>query len=164
MKGSACLAITWRLSSSFCKKIWPRLSIMVFTSSIVLDSSFGEARVMKQINSSLAEHTEVMGFPLFLRIVTADLMVLTSSWIVVTLRDRPGALGLWKKWGNDETHSWGSPGHTRESWWRLCHSTCSCPPRLSLGSTFQSLCRSSRIITDLTLKLFTFSVSRSHNP
>lgn len=79
MKGSACLAITWRLSSSFRKKIWPRLSIMVFTSSIVFDSSFGEASVMKQMNSSLAEHTEVMGFPLFLRTVTADLMVLTSS-------------------------------------------------------------------------------------
>lgn len=36
------------------------------------------------MNSSLAEHTEVIGFPLFLRAVTADLIVLTSSWIVVT--------------------------------------------------------------------------------
>jgi hypothetical protein len=39
---------------------------------------------MKQMKSSLAEHTEVIGFPLFLRAVTADLMVFTSSWIVVT--------------------------------------------------------------------------------
>lgn len=60
--------------------------MMDFTSDIVLSSSFGDANVMKQMKSSLAEQTEVIGFPLFFRIVTADLIVFTSSWIVVTKR------------------------------------------------------------------------------
>lgn len=59
-----------------------------FTSFIVLSSSFGEASVMKQMNKSLAEHTEVIGFPLFLSADTADLIVFTSSWIVLTKRGR----------------------------------------------------------------------------
>lgn len=90
MKGSACFAMTWRLSSSLRKKIWPRLSIIDFTSSIVLSSNLSSrlASVMKQMNSSEAEQTDVIGsFPLFFSVVTADLMVLTSSWIVVTERD-----------------------------------------------------------------------------
>lgn len=49
------------------------------TSDMVLSSSFGDAKVMKQMKSSLAEQIEVIGFPLFLRIVTADLIVFTSS-------------------------------------------------------------------------------------
>lgn len=84
MKGMACFAITWRLSSSLRKKVFPRFNIMLFTSSIVLSSNFGEANVMKQINSALAEHTEVIGLPLFLSIVTADSIDFTISWMVET--------------------------------------------------------------------------------
>lgn len=79
MKGTACFAMTSRLSSSLRKKICPRLSIIDLTSSIVLSSSFGDASVMKQMKSSLAEFIEVMGFPLFFNAFTADLIVLTSS-------------------------------------------------------------------------------------
>lgn len=88
MKGSAWHAMTCRLSSSFLRKIFPLLSIIDFTSLILLSSSFGETSVMKQIKSSLAEQIDVIGFPLFFNIVTADFMVLTSSWIVVTIFHR----------------------------------------------------------------------------
>jgi hypothetical protein len=50
-----------------------------FTSDIFLSSSLGDANVMKQMKSSLAEQIDVIGFPLLLRIVTADLIVLTNS-------------------------------------------------------------------------------------
>lgn len=108
MKGTACFAITSRLSWSFFRKICPRFNMIDLTSSIVLSSSFGEAKVMKQMNSSLAEHTDVIGFPLFLSTVTADLIVLTSSWIVVTKKIHWSwnqFVRLWKKSKIDETHN-----------------------------------------------------------
>lgn len=79
MKGIACLAITYRLSSSFFKNVLPRSSMMLLTSVIVLSSSFGEAKVMKQMNNALAEHTEVIGFPLFFNVSTADSIDFTNS-------------------------------------------------------------------------------------
>lgn len=60
---------------------------MLFTSTIVLSSNFGEAKVMKQMNNALAEHTEVIGLPLFFSIVTADSIDFTISWMVVTERN-----------------------------------------------------------------------------
>lgn len=137
MNGIACLAMTCRLSSSFRKNIWPRVNMIVLTSSIVLSSSFGDARVMKQMNRSLAEQTDVIGFPLFFSSVTADLIVFTNSWIVVTK--------IGDQWDyencseNDETHNLSSQGRSAESWWLRCQSTCSCPHRWSSGSVFGSL-------------------------
>lgn len=87
MKGIACLAITWRLSSSLCKNVFPRFNMMLFTSTIVLSSSFGDAKVMKQMNKALAEQTEVIGLPLFFSMVTADSIDFTISWIVVTTNE-----------------------------------------------------------------------------
>ena len=58
--------------------------MIFFTSVIVLSSNFGDESVMKQMNSSLAEQTAAIGFPQFLRILTANLILSISSWIVVT--------------------------------------------------------------------------------
>lgn len=76
--------MTFLLPRSFFRKLCPRFNMIDFTSSIVLLSNFGDARVMKQMKSSQDEHTAVTGVPQFLSTFIASLIVSTSPWIVKT--------------------------------------------------------------------------------
>lgn len=141
MNGIACFAITWRLCWSFWRKTFPRFNIIVLTSFIVLSSSFGDAKVMKQMKSSLAEHTDVMGFPLFFNVFTANLIVLTSSWIVVTAKKNKKcevSLRWVNLYINYETHNLSSQAPTEAFWLRLCHRTYRYRCRQSLKMLLQS--------------------------
>lgn len=85
-KSTACLAITSRLHSSFLRNDWPRLVIIFFTSCIVNLSTFGDEIVkIKHMNNSQELAIDVIGLPLFFSTPIADLIVFTSSCIVLTV-------------------------------------------------------------------------------
>lgn len=143
INGIACFAITYRLSSSFLKKVLPRSSMMLLTSVIVLSSSLGLAKVMKQMNKALAEQTDVIGFPLFFSVSTADSIDFTSSWIVVTTK-RVYYERFFKI--TKLSYNLFSPGPSARIWLPRCRSTCSCFHRWLSGNIFQSLDHSYFII------------------
>lgn len=81
-KRDACLAMIWRASRSFCKKTFPRCSMIVLHSSIVMSSIL--ARVINREKSSHPDITAVSGCSVCLIVSMAVLIVLCSSWTVST--------------------------------------------------------------------------------
>jgi hypothetical protein len=85
IKSAAFLAIESRLARSFLRKLCPRF-VMIFLTSVIsyISSIFGDEIVIKHIKSSHEELIDVIGLPLSLMTLIADLIVLISSWIVTT--------------------------------------------------------------------------------